>query len=81
MFQVLAPLSNLIGNTYTKVSVEQVELNLKLEDKRKTAVIEALRINKDRYRPGEVIEVTITLRPYLEAPIFQTGVRTTPPKD
>lgn len=78
MFQVLAPLSNLIGNTYTKVSVEQVELNLKLEDKRKTAVIEALRINKDRYRPGEVIEVTITLRPYLEAPIFQTGHITIP---
>ncbi len=78
MFQALSPLSNLIGNTYTKVAVEQVVLNLKLEDKRKTAVIEALRINKDRYRPGEVIEVTITLRPFLEAPILQTGHITIP---
>ena len=78
VFQALSPLSNLIGNSYTKVSVEQVVLNLKLEDKRKTAVIEALRINKDRYRPGEVIEVTIRLRPYLDAPILQTGHITIP---
>ena len=78
VFQALSPLSNLIGNAYTKVSVEQVVLNLKLEDKRKTAVIEALRINKDRYRPGEVIEVTIRLRPYLEAPILRTGHITIP---
>ena len=78
VFQALSPLSNLIGNTYAKVSVEQVVLNLKLEDKRKTALIEALRINKDRYRPGEVIEVTITLRPYLEAPVLRTGHITIP---
>ena len=78
VFQALSPLSNLIGNSYTKVSVEQVVLNLKLEDKRKTAAIEALRINKDRYRPGEVIEVTIRLRPYLDAPILQTGHITIP---
>lgn len=78
LFQALSPLSDLIGNSYAKVSVEQVTLNLKLEDQRKTAVIEALRINKDRYRPGEVIEVTITLRPYLESPIIQTGHITIP---
>ena len=78
VFQALSPLSNLIGNSYTKVSVEQVVLNLKLEDKRKTAAIEALRINKDRYRPGEVIEVTIRVRPYLDAPILQTGHITIP---
>ena len=78
VFQALSPLSNLIGNSYSKVSVEQVTLNLKLEDKRKTAVIQGLRINKDRYRPGEVVEVAITLRPYLEAPIFRTGQITIP---
>ena len=78
VFQALSPLSNLIGNSYAKVSVEQVALNLKLEDKRKTAIIEAIRINKNRYRPGEAVEVTITLRPYLEAPILQTGHITIP---
>ena len=53
-------------------------MNVKMEDKRKTAVIEAVRIDKDRYRPGEKIEVTIRLRPYLETPIIQTGSITIP---
>lgn len=73
VFQALSPLRQLIGNPYTKVDVEGVTLNVKLEDKRKTAVIEGLRINKDRYRPGAEVEVLITLRPYLEEPILQVG--------
>ena len=78
VFQALSPLSSLIGNGYAKVSIERVALNVKLEDKRTTAVIETLRINKARYRPGEDIEITCTLRPYLESPIVQTGHITIP---
>ena len=78
--QALSPLSTLIGNNYTKVSVERVVLNVKLEDKRRSAVVEALRINKNRYRPGSDIEITVTLRPYLESPITHLG-RITIPKD
>ena len=79
-FQALSPLSSLIGNEYTKIAVEGVEVNIKIEDKRKTAIIEGVRINKNRYRPGEGIEVIMTLRPYLEEPSIQTG-RITIPND
>ncbi|MCZ6680892.1 MAG: hypothetical protein O7E52_27000 [Candidatus Poribacteria bacterium] len=74
----LSPLSRLIGNEYAKVDIESVDINIKIEDKRKTAVIEGIRINKDRYRPGEKMEITIRMRPYLEAPIIQTGYITIP---
>ncbi len=74
----LSPLFSLIGNEYAKVDVEGIEIDIKMEDKRKTAVIEGIRINKDRYRPGEKIEVTMRLRPYLEEPIIQTGSITIP---
>ena len=76
--RALTPLFSLIGNQYTKIDVERIDLDVKMEDKRKTAVIEAVRIDKDRYRPGEKIEVTIRLRPYLETPIIQTGSITIP---
>jgi hypothetical protein len=69
----LLPLSSLIGNEYAKIDVEGITVNVKIEDKRKTAVIEGMRINKDRYRPGEEIQVMMTVRPYLEEPIIQTG--------
>ena len=76
--RALTPLFSLIGNQYEKIDVERIDLDIKMEDKRKTAVIEAVRIDKNRYRPGEKIEVTMRLRPYLEAPIIQTGTITIP---
>ena len=76
--RALTPLFSLIGNQYTKIDVERIDLDIKMEDKRKTAVIEAVRIDKDRYKPGETVEVTMRLRPYLEAPIIQTGTITIP---
>ena len=74
----LSPLFDLISNEYAKVDVERVEINIRIEDKRKTAVIEGIRIDKDRYRPGEKIEVAIRVRPYLEEPILQIGSITIP---
>ena len=65
--RALTPLFSLIGNQYEKIDVERIDLDVKMEDKRKTAIIEAVRIDKNRYRPGEKVEVTMRLRPYLEA--------------
>ena len=76
--RALTPLFSLIGNQYEKIDVERIDLDVKMEDKRKTAVIEAIRIDKNRYRPGEKIEVTMRLRPYLEEPIIKTGTITIP---
>ena len=76
--RALTPLFSLIGNQYEKIDVERIDVSVKMEDKRKTAVIEAIRIDKNRYQPGEKIEVTMRLRPYLEAPIIQTGTVTIP---
>lgn len=62
---------HLSSNPYTQVVFEKIELNLKLEDKRRTAVITGLQIDKQRYRPGETVEVQVNLQPYLETPITQ----------
>lgn len=78
MQTLMLPMLQLIGNTYAKVEVENVTLDLKIEDKRRTAVVESLRVDKLRYRPGETVEVEMVLRPYLEAPIMQTGTITIP---
>ena len=67
------PLLQLIGNSYAKVEMEAINLNLKLESKRRSAVIESLRVDRQHYRPGETVEVIVTLRPYLENPITQIG--------
>ena len=72
------PLLQLSNNSYTPIAFEKIVLNLKLEDKRRSALIESLWIDKQRYRPGETVEVMVTLRPYLENPITQMGTITIP---
>ena len=78
MQTLMLPLAMLDSNTYTKVHVEKVNLDIKVEDKRRTAGIQSLRVDKLRYRPGETVAVEITLQPYLEMPIVLTGTITIP---
>lgn len=72
------PLLQLSNNSYTPIAFKKIELNLKLEDKRRSAFIERLWVDKQRYRPGETVEVIVTLRPYLDNPITQIGTITIP---
>lgn len=72
------PLLQLSNNSYTPIAFEKIAINLKLEDKRRSALIERLWVDKQRYRPGETVEVVVTLRPYLENPITQMGTITIP---
>ncbi len=78
MQTIMLPLLQLGSNPYTKVQVENITLDLKIGDKRRTARIQSLRMDKLRYRPGDTVEVEIVLQPYLEAPITQTGTITIP---
>ena len=75
---VVSPMLQLSNNPYTKVQVENVSFDVKVEDKRRTARIQSLQVDKLRYRPGDTVEVEITLQPYLEAPVVQTGTITIP---
>ena len=75
---LMLPLFQLGTNPYTKVQLENVTLDLKIEDKRRTARIQSLRMDKLRYRPGDTVEVEMILQPYLEMPIVQTGTITIP---
>lgn len=78
MQTLMLPLFQLGSNPYTTVQVENVTLDLKIGDKRRTARIQSLQMDKLRYRPGDTVAVEITLQPYLEAPITQTGTITIP---
>lgn len=74
----MLPMLQLSSNPYTKVQIEKISFDVKVEDKRRTARVQSLQVDKLRYRPGDTVEVEITLQPYLEAPIVQTGTITIP---
>lgn len=71
-FQLLAPLSFLISNPFQNVELEKIDLNFTFEDKRKAANLESVRINKNLVKPGEEVELQISLAPYLGKPVLKT---------
>ena len=78
MQTLMMPMLQLSLNQYTSVPVENVTIDVSIEDKRRTARIQSLQMDKLRYRPGDTVEVEITLQPYFENPIVQTGTITIP---
>ena len=77
-FRALGSMRDLMLNPFGRLKVQDIDVKVKISDKRNTAIIEGLRIEKDRYCPGETVDVSVILRPYLEDPIVQKAQITIP---
>ena len=69
---LLSPISMLMRNSFQELEIEKVELEVNIEDRRNTAVIEGARIDKKVYKPGEKVRLSLSIRPYLENPMKKT---------
>jgi hypothetical protein len=65
-------MSLIMNNPFTDIEIDKVKIDISLEDKRKTANLESVRINKNLIKPGEEVELQISLAPYLEKPVLKT---------
>jgi hypothetical protein len=54
----------LLNNEYRPVRINGINLILGTSDQRRTARIERASVSKDRVRPGETVQVSISLKPY-----------------
>ena len=75
---ILFPMMDLINNPYAQVKIEAIDFDMKIEDKRNTASILTAQLDKNVYRPGEKVRLTLTVRPYLEQMKTLTGSITIP---
>ncbi len=65
-YSVYRTFTQLLGNDFEQVNAESVSMELSLLEQRRSAVLEGIRVDKDAIRPGDPIEVTLFVRPYLE---------------
>ncbi len=68
---MMSPISPILNNWYDEVAVKRIHLELEYRDQRENAAIQKVRIGKRRVRPGEHVEIAVTYRPYLEAPVVK----------
>ena len=66
-----SPMYSIMQSRFERVDVESILLEISLEDKRANALIDEIRINKDRVRPGDSVTATVFLTPYMEDTVSQ----------
>lgn len=63
-------LRQIMKNRFEEVEIEKVSLTIELLEEPKIARIEKVMVNKKKFKPGEEIEVTVTLKLYREEKIL-----------
>lgn len=58
-------LSLIMQNSFEEVDVENLLLDVIFDDKRSNASMESVQINRNTIRPGDPLELTMTIRPYM----------------
>lgn len=61
---LLAGLELLVNNSVQEVDLQQIKVEVEVAQTRKTATIEKATPNKFNVRPGEYVDVEVTIRPY-----------------
>jgi len=58
----LTPVGELMQNEFEEVLIERISLEIKMVPERRMAIIESVRLSKDKVAPGEEVEITVFLR-------------------
>jgi len=77
---LVSPLYSIMQNSFEEVDVKGVLLEILFEDKQTDARIDGVQISKDTIRPGDSLEVTVFLTPYMEDTVTKR-FEVTVPKD
>jgi len=69
---IVAPVTLLGNNAFGKVDVESITAEFQVTSEATTAAIDAVRLERNDYRPGETLRALVTLRPLRKEPFLQT---------
>ena len=69
---IVQPLAMVMNNQFQRVQLNGIDLAIKVLDTRKTAYIEAIRVNKKQVKPGESLQVSVVIKPYTGESFIQT---------
>lgn len=78
LLEFLEAVSLVVNNRFQPVDVTRIHLSAQIEQERRTAHIEDVASNRSRVRPGETVELEVTLRPYRQDPVKHRLALTVP---
>jgi len=69
--QIGMPLQYLIENPYEKIKIREIRVQVEIIDRFRVAAVEDLRVSRAEVRPGDDLDVWVTLRPYRESEVIE----------
>ncbi|MGR3309222.1 MAG: SpoIVB peptidase S55 domain-containing protein [Candidatus Brocadiales bacterium] len=73
IYDITSPIGTLLNNPFKKdVKINKISLNAYVFDTRRTAYIENVKVSKRTVKPGETIQVNVTLRPFASQTVQKT---------
>lgn len=69
---IVQPFSMILNNQFQKVRVNRIDLKIKVLDTRKTAYIEAIKVDKKQVKPGDTLQVDVRIKPFTGESFYQT---------
>ncbi|MDN3510199.1 MAG: hypothetical protein NG784_02685 [Candidatus Jettenia sp.] len=69
---IIQPLSMIMNNQFQKVRLNHIDLKMEVSDTRRTAYIEAIRVDKKHVKPGDTLQVDVCLKPFTGESFYQT---------
>ncbi len=64
VMDVISPLMDILSNPLEPVLAERIRINLEVEGRARIATLDSIRLSRSRYRPGDPVEVTATIRTF-----------------
>lgn len=64
VLELLQALSLVCSNVTAESDIFNIEVNVEIENERKTASLVSATPKKEKYRPGETVKLSVTLQPY-----------------
>lgn len=69
---IVQPFTMILNNQFQKVRVNRIDLKIKVLDARKTAYIEAIKVDKKQVEPGGTLQVDVRIKPFTGESFCQT---------
>lgn len=69
---IVQPFAMIINNQFQEVRINRIDLHIKILDTRKTAYIESIRVDKKHVKPGDTLQVDVSLKPFTGESFSQT---------
>lgn len=69
---IVQPFAMILNNQFQKVRVNRIDLKIRVLDTRKTAYIEAIKVDKKQVKPGDTLQVDVRIKPFTGESFYQT---------